>query len=1180
MKLFLNILTFRKIYMLVYLSIIMLGLVSFTKMPRQEDPTLKMSLMRVVIPFPGANPKKVEKLVTKIAEEEISEISSIEEMSCSSQNDFAMIDIQLDYDTDIYAEIEKIKNKIEDARNRFPAEVGKPIIFDDMAKNYPIVVILTSDKYEPYRLKKLMENFKSRCSGLPGVANAELRGEFENVIYISLDLEKISKYQIPIRKVLASLSSHNDLGPGGSIKAANHRYLIQTQGEFQHLHEIENVVVEISPGGNPVYVKDLATLVRDNKDPEYKIRYNGKHGVGLAINIKNKYNVLKLQKSVRKAMEEFAQDLPQGISIDFCIDQAQHVGEKLDDLYFNFFSGIVYVIIVLFIFLGFRESLIVSISIPITIVVALLFLDLLGIELQQISIASFVIALGLLVDNSIVIIENIYHHLQISKQGLLETFAVAVHEVAPSITSGTLTTIAAFIPLAAMPGDTGAYIRSIPIVVVTTLLSSLFVALSFTPILYLWLCQKSGIESGNPHKKDSEFLRLKYRVFIRFVLQKRYLFAFLGVLFLSFGGWQLLTMAKELFPTSDRSQFIINSYLPEGSTLKRCEQVSRKIEKKLQDKVKFPEIEKFVCFLGNGAPKFYVNEFGDKKPNNPGFIEAIVNLHKEIDGKKARSVKEMIRAVQQELDAVIFEAEIRVRPFRYGKPFPAPIILRIIGDNQNVIKKTAQELKEILKNIPGTLNVRDNLGENGYKIGIFTDTYRLNKLGLTHTNISSDVRIAFSGQKATSFRAGDEEIDVVVRLSEKNRQNFENIEQLYFSSNFSKEKIPFHQIGNLQLISEQGKINRWNERWAATILSDVSGKLPDEILQQFYKKIENYPLPSNIKISLEGEVKEINKTFKSLEKAGLFAFMLIFLLLALEFNSVFQPIIILLMLPLAISGALLGLNITNNPLAFMSILGFVSLMGIVVNDAIILIDFSNAQIRQGKQNVVASWESYTTVLLDAAEQRLKPIFTTSTTTIFSLLPLAFSGSVFWESFAWTIIFGLGIATFLTLVYVPVFFRIVEDIKVYFRITPSLQINVYTKNEKLQRELYHLLSVQNQLLFPEIDDVQTLEEKRADIVIIDEGQRTASELIQLIEKTRHAPHIASIIIAEQYNQPAILLEDIARENIVTTTSYTKYLTESSIYISPPELVDLPKKIKGVQEKISSVMINIWGLSRGK
>lgn len=1178
MKLFLNILTFRKIYMLTYFSIIILGVIAFKKMPRQEDPTLKMSFMRVVIPYPGANPEKTEKLVTRIVEEEISKISSVEEISSSSQNNFSMIDIQLDYDTDIEEEIDKVKNKIKDAQSRFSKEVGEPIIFDDIAKTYPLVVVLTSKKFEPYRLKLLMKKFKHQCLALPGVANAELRGEFDEVIYVSLDLNKISKYQIATQKVLASLSAHNDLGSGGAIESGDHRYLIQTQGEFSDLKEIEDTIVEISPEGNPVYIKDLAKIERHHKDPKYKIRYNGKPSVALAINIKDKYNVLKLQHDVKQLIEKFSDKLPKNINIDLCIDQAHHVGNKLDELYFNFFSGMCYVIIILFIFLGFRESLIISTSIPITIIISLFFLNIFGIELQQISIASFVIAMGLLVDNSIVIVENIHHHLKISTQGLLETFAVAVHEVAPSIISGTLTTIAAFIPLAAMPGDTGAYVRSIPIVVVTTLLCSLLVGLSFTPILYLWVCQKTGLEVGKIKHKESKFLVEKYRIFIRFVLHKRYFFTFLAVLFFCFGAWQILTMTKELFPNSDRPQFFINSYLPEGATLKNCEDISRKIEAILKNNQEFPEIKTFVCFLGNGAPKFYVNELGDQNPDNPGFLEIVVTIHKEIKNAHARSVKEMILAVQKALDQTIFESEIRVRPFRYGKPFPAPIILRVYGSNQNVIKKCTQEIKEILKSIPGTENVRDDLGQNGYKIGIFTDAYRLNKLGLNHTNISSEIKIAFSGQQATSFRADDDEIDVVVRLDKKSRKNFTNIRQLYFSSKFSNEKISFYQFANLQLILEQSKINRWNQRWSATIYSDVSGSLPDKILQIFNQKMAHYSLPTDITISSEGEVKEIKKTFDSLQLAAVLAFMLIFLLLALEFNSIFQPIIILLMLPLAISSAVFGLNITDNPLAFMSMLGCISLMGIVVNDAIILIDFSNAEIRKDKKNVVASWESYTTVLVDAAEKRLKPIFTTSLTTIFSLLPLGFSGSVFWESFAWAVIFGLGISTFLTLVYVPVFFRIVEDIKVFFRVTPSLQINVYSKDKILQKNLYHLLSVQNRLLFPELEKIKVLEEKRSDIVIIDASKYTLLELISLVENTRHTPHITSIVISETFKNSVDLLEEV--KDTISISSYRKYLLDSSIYISPNELSQLPKIIKNVQEKISNVMMNIWGLSRAQ
>lgn len=1177
MRFFLTLLAFRKIFVLIFASILLVGVLSFIQIPRQEDPSLKVTFIRVVIPFPGADPAKIDKLVSKVVEEELLEIDSVEEVASIAKNDFALFDIQFDYNSDISESIDDVKEKINEIRPQLPVETTEPIIFDDMAKNYPIVAVITSDEYDLRDLEIFVKKFKYLCLDLPGVASAEIRGELDKAVYVSLDLDKISKFKIPLARVFNALAAQNDLGAGGTVKIRRENFLIQTQGEFKNIQQIENVVIDFSAQGNPIYVKDIAEIKYGHKDQKYKVRYNGTPGIALAINIKDRYNVLKLQESIQNSLQQFKKDLPQNIHLHLCIDQARHVRFKLYDLYKNLLMGMTCVVVILFLFLGFRESITVSLSIPFTVIVSLFFIYSFGFKLQQISIASFVIALGLLVDNSIVVIENIHHHLTISNQGILETFATAIAEVAPSITSGTLTTIAAFIPLLLLPGDTGAYVLSIPIVVITTLLCSLFTALTLTPIIYLWLCQKANVEAGKVKSNKSPFLSRKYQSFIQFCLKNRYFFSFVALILVAGSMAVADKMGKELFPMSDRPQFIINAYLPEGGTLEKCESTALRIEEVLLDKQKYPEIEKFSTFLGNGAPKFYVNEVGDKQPTDTSFLEIIVTLHHTLPDKKARSTLQMIEAIKQELTDKIFEADVRVRPFRYGKPLPAPIVIRVTGDNLSVIKRVAKDVKKTLEDIPGSRSVRDDLGSTTYKIGLSTDSYRLNRIGLKHVDISTDIHTAFSGKKATSFRAGDDEIDVVIRLREEDRKNFSNIKELYFTSRLTNEKIPFDQIAKIDLKLEKSRINRWNQRWSAGILCDTqSGVLPEKIVREFEKIIADWQLPTGIKIAIEGERKEMEKLAESLNLAVIFAFLLIFIILASEFNSLFQPIIIVMILPLAIAGAVFGLAAMGFSLAFMSMLGFISLLGIVVNDAIILVDFSNARIKKDKQSLVSNWEKYTTILVEAAEQRLKPIFTTSITTICSLLPLALSGSVYWEGFAWAIIFGLALSTFLTLVYVPVFFRIIEDLKMLLGFMPSFSIHIYTKDTKLQKEIYHLLSASHNLTFPEIETDKKLD-ANADLIIIDDNDRDTFSLVRLLEKTRHAPHISSIIISDTRNAQT-LEEEMQKDDPALATSYAKFLVQSSLYVSPQNTSSLPNMVKEVQDKIGKMMQNVWNLSR--
>lgn len=1179
MNIFYKIISFRKIVMCGAMGLILMGVFAFVQMPRQEDPSIKINRMRIIVPFPGADPTKTEKFVTKVIEEEIGEIDGIEEILSTSKNGIASIDVIFQYDTDLQEGIDEVKDAVRDITPQLPKETLPPQIIDDMEKNFPLIVVATGEKYSLQELEVWVEKFKDECLNLPGVINSELRGELEKTIYVSLDLPKISKYRIAIARVIEALSARNDIAPGGTVKLGDKDFLIQTQGEFKSIRELENILVDLSTDLRPIYLRDIATIEEGHKDPEYRIRYNGDKAVALAVSMRNGYNVLNFEKEVQGLLDKFKNKLPADMNFEVCINQAQHVDHKLYQVYSNLLQGIICVIFVLFFFIGIRESTIISISIPITVVIALFFLSLLGVKLEQISIASFVVALGLLVDNSIVVVENIHDRMLRSDLGIIETFADAVKEVAPSITSGTLTTISAFIPMLFMGGDVGAYIRSIPLVMITTLFCSLFVSLSVTPILYLWFYPRKGLVKKEKPQKTPWLLR-RYRKLIRFSLKNRYLMLLLGIAFVVGSLFVAKQMTRQLFPTINRPQFLINVFLPEGGTLDKCDQIAQRIHHIMMDKNNFPEVEDVICFIGNGSPKFYFNEFGDKQINNPSYMEIVVNLVRELPAGEVRATNELVSLTQKKLDREISSARIRVREFKSGKAFRAPVIIRLTGGNLEVLRSLTSEIKAIVESVPGTKNVHDNLGESTFKVKVETDPYALNQVGLLHVDISRDIRTAFSGTVATTFLSGDDEIDVTVRLHEKYRKNFDNIRQLYFASRLSDEKIPFAQVASLQLQLEKARINRYNQQWSASILSDVEGRLADAVQKDIRKKLDDFQPPPGYTLSFAGENKEVNKSFGSLRIAGFFAVILIYLILATEFNSLMQPIIILFILPLSVAGAIFGLSFTDSPLGFMTMLGFVSLIGIVVNDAILLVDFANSKIKHNQTgSMIESMENYSAILIETAEKRLKPIFATSITTIISLLPLAIYGGYLWAPFGWTVITGLVASTFLTLVFVPCFFRVLEDIRVYLRIMPAINIHVYTKNSQLQRALYHSLSTQARLSFinPDKKIIGPADGQHTDMVIIEEHAGNLWQIVTILQHARHAPHINSVIISDLFKNADEFLERCARENI-EISRLQRHLIESNVYVSRSEAENLSAIIKEESNKLGDVVWNIWQLSR--
>ncbi|BBM84394.1 efflux RND transporter permease subunit [Candidatus Uabimicrobium amorphum] len=1159
---FYQILQYRRIVFLASCVLICSGLAMYYKIPKQEDPTIKYNMMRVIIPFPGADPGKVEKLVTQEVEKVILELDCIEKVFAVSRNGLAAFEIIFDYDQNLETAFEKLKDKIRDVRAKIPRETLAPIIFDEMVKNYSIISILKSKEHSLLELEYYFEQLKKRCLNLPGVETVEIKGGIDRAIFVSLHLDKLAKYRIPIRKITQALALRNDVKPGGTIKPGTKSFRIEAEGEFRNLKEIRNTVVDISAENQAVYIRDVADVRWGNKDTDYSILYRGEKVVALTVTMKKGYDIFRFQREYYSAQDKLQKILPKNMSIKVYLDQGRFVDAKLTLLYNNLLQGMFWVILVLFLFIGLRESIVVAISIPLTIVISFLFIRFTGFALQQMSIASLVIALGLLVDNSIVIVESIYHEIATKKHGWLESFAIGVNKIAPSIISGTLTTVAAFTPLMFMVGATGAFLRSIPTVVIITLMCSLYVALTLTPILYFWLRPKKLQSKQSGHRMWWK----KYRRLIRWSLKKRYLVAFGGIAFAGTAAALGLTMKLELFPIADRPQLIVNVYLPEGSNLKKCEDVARNMSKVLT-KQKFPQIVDTIYFLGNGAPKFYYNENGDMKLKNPAYMEAVINLKQD-----THNITEVTHAIQKELQNNILQARTRVRQFRHGQPFQAPVSIRVSSNYPEDIEKVVIRLKKLLRKMHGTRNVMDNIGEDTYKWKLKIDPYRLNQIGITHNEISQDVFTAFHGVTATTFLSSEEKIDVVVRLREEDRQNFASISKLYFSSAATEVKIPFAQVAQIDFDLEKTQIHRYNQQLHAYVFSDTQNRLASEITAEVKNTIRTWEMPSGCEIHFAGEDEELRKSIRSILIAGVLAVFLIYVILSFEFNSLFQPLIILLIVPLAIAGAVIGLYLLGMPLGFMSLMGFVSLAGIVVNDSIVLVDTANRKMARNQVALVESYESYSAMLVDAAETRLIPIIATSITTIFSLLPLAIWGGNFWSAFAYSVIFGLATSTILTLVFAPVMFRIIEDIKMKFGVLPSFRIFVYPEKTSWKSEVNRLLSHRNHVHFLQTDSESKVD---PDFVILDLEKLSTHDVLQILCKHTQL-HLIAIAITSDNITREDFLHSVERSR-QKPSAHLRHTIKNMHYISSNELDYLPKLVEQGADKIQSLVKTIWDLS---
>ncbi len=1156
-----TVLQYRKIVVFFFICLLVSGSFAISRMPRQEDPSFTWNAVRVMIQYPGADPSKVEKFVTKPVEKEIRKIDNVEEIISFSKNNISVLDVKFVYDSDIQKGIDELKEKVYSLE--LPKACSFPEVYDDLTETYQVIAGITGDNYSLQQLEIAAEQVKESCQEVSGVAKVELRGEPEEVIFVSLNLQTLSKYPVPIDRIFEALSARNDFMPAGNINLQGKDFILQTKGEFKKVEDLATMIVDISgTSGHPIFLNDIASIELKNKTPEYKVRMDGKPAVAIVISMRKNYNIVRLGEEIKELIQEQQKIIPPGMEISVHHDQPLIVEETIDAFLSNLYLGIILVIIVVFLFMGLREALIVSFTIPISIICSFSILGMLGIHLHQVSISGFIAVLGLLVDNPIVIIENIRERHTKAKESLLKNISEAVKEIAPSITSGTLTTIAACLPLAFMSGATGEFIYSLPIVVITTLICSLAVSLGLTPIFYFWSAKR--IPFLQEQKKPP--LLLLYQKGVLFALRKRYFLALLAFLLILVASWQALIMGRQLFPSANRAQFFIGVTLLEGTTIHECEQTAISIEKLLLDQKQFPEIDRVACFLGNGVPKFYYNEFGDKGINNPAYMEVLVNLKKQSILGSFRSREQVMDSISEALYQKIPREQVEIRQLQQGPPVRYPISVKLSGPNLDILHELTEELKESIKGIKSTKNVNDNLGEPVTQIHILTEPYRLNRLGLTHIVVANTVHIALSGKKATTFLTNDKEIDVIVRLHEQDRKTLDDLEDLYFASPYTQRKIPFASIGKLDVHLDSGVIYRHNEHWASLVYCYPNQKLADLVLSEIHKKISQKKLPRDFTVTYEGEDKELKKAFHSLFIAGGFALLLIYLILAAEFNSLLQPIIILIIIPLALAGAVIGLSILGYPLSFSAFLGAVSLTGIVVNDAIIIVDYANYRSRK-QGTLLEVWESYSDILVESSEKRLIAILATSITTVGGFLPLALFGGDFWSPLAYVMIFGMIFSTALTLIFVPVFFRILEDVKTYMGIITEAKVLIYNGDLQLEQQISYLLDDKYSLHFETEEDkfIETIRVYKPDIAIIGGEKISPQKIHNLVRRIKQSQaHTLILIISSSSQSRESFLQEMA-------TSRAQSMIEANVYLPREEIDDLPMMIKQSLGRIRRVMI---------
>lgn len=995
----------RKVTLFLAALIIIGGLYSYYVAPKQENPEITPAYAIITAVYPGASPEDVEKLITSKIEDEVAELKGYQHAESQSRNSLSVVVLQLSQGTDVEKAWPELRRKLEDLQTDLTVEVEKIQINTDVTETAGIIISMSGEKYSYEELADYAENFKKELSKIDGISRFDISGKQEKEVKIEIDMEQLNYYKLSLEDIVQILHMQNIEIPSGEIKSDGGKFNVKASGTFKGLKEIENTIVEGSEeNGAVVRLKDIAKIYMGLEESNYHIKQNGRNAILLTGFFQQDKNIVLIGKDVEKKIDELRRNLPEDIQFDQVLYQPKDVEKAVNNFIINLIEGIIFVIAVVFIGMGFRNALIVSMAIPLSILATFLTMRLLGIEIHQISITALIIALGMLVDNAIVVSDAIQVRMdQYQDEDRMKACVEGVKEVAIPVLTSTLTTVAAFIPLIMLPSIAGEYIRSLPIIVMVSLSASYLVALLVTPTMAYLFFKKSTA-------KENKFrIRKFFDHMLRVGMAKRK--TTIAIAFIALGLSVILAaqLGLQFFPKADTNIIYIDMRTESSTDINKTEDLVEQVARVLKEQ---EEVLSYTAAIGDGLPKFY-----NTLPiytSSQDFAQIMIRLDLK-KGVRFKNNTAFGDYLQEVFDRRIIGGTATVKELEQGEPIGAPVRIRVTGEDMEQLEASAKKISQYLSTIDGTMNVDDDFTDKSYEFYVDIDGEKASYFGITKYDVQKEMNIALMGRKASVFREAGNEYDIVVK---SNIASIEDLGNMAIKSSMTGNKLLLKEVVDIRLISEVPNIKKYDRDKAVMIYSDVKlGYSSVNIQDQLKDGLKGLEL-GDVEVVFDGESEKIVEHFGNIGISSIFAILLVYGILLIQFNSFIQPLIILLTIPLSVIGSIIGLFLFRQPLSFTGLLGIVSLLGIVVNNAIVLIDFINSERNQGKNIKEAC--------LDAVDKRFRPIILSTTTTVIGLTPLLFSSSQLFRPLAIALMSGLMVSTLLTLVIIPIVYHVVES----------------------------------------------------------------------------------------------------------------------------------------------------------
>jgi HAE1 family hydrophobic/amphiphilic exporter-1 len=1002
------------------LAVLVLGMLSWRQLRVDLLPDISFPVISVVTIYPGAGPEEVEQYVTKPIEEQCGLVKNLKHLSSVSQEGVSVVTEEFEWGTDMDFASFDTREKVEQAIERLPDEAHRPYIVKmDLQTVIPIMYLNVTGMEDLRALRKLTDDLiKRELEKVEGVAAVDVYGGLEREIQVLVDRDRLAAYGLRVQDLERALQAENLNIPGGHIKLGQREFTVRTLGEFKRPEEIEGITVAVKDGV-PIRLRDVARVRDTHKEVRQYARLNGRDSITLVLRKESAANAVEVAHRVRKAVAVLNQRLPGQVRVQESYASADYIERALHNMYGVAEEGAILAVLIIFLFLtSARATLVIALSIPLSLLVTAMMMRFSGMTLNLVTMGGLTLAIGRIVDDSIVVLENLYRHVE-RGESVWEAAVRGAGEVGVAITAATLTTICVFLPIAYVGGMVGQLFNSMSSVVAVALLSSLAVAMVVIPMLGARLLgpHLEAAEGGSVLLRPVQLalaawqraygrVEAAYGLALRWCLRNRALVVGLaGGLFL-FSLFLMPLVGAEFFPRTDRGDFTMNVQMPVGTHVDETNRRALALEKMI---LSLPEVELVSTTVGEASGTFGTTTSRD----------ATFQVKLKPARQRRRTTDEVIAALRPQAERL---PGVKVSFQSRMQRGQAPIVITFYGDDLDELARIGREALEKLKQVPGLVDVRLNWEPGAPEYQIVIDREKAGTYGLTTFEIAGAVRGLVKGEKVTEFREAGKEYDLTVRLPEASRQDIRQLEDLLLPAP-NGALVPLTQVAHIVETLGPTLVSRYERKRSIEILADRVPERPlDALMRDCDAQLKKIRMPIGYGYEFRGEEKDRRESFQGLKTALLLGILLIYIILASQFESLVQPLIIMLAIPLETIGVFGALLATHTPLSIMSMLGILLLTGIVVSNSILLVHVVNLLRAQGY--------SVHEALVRGGQLRLRPILMTALATMAAMIPMALGlreGSDMWRPLGITVLGGLVSSTFLTLLVVPVAYSLVDQL---------------------------------------------------------------------------------------------------------------------------------------------------------